>query len=99
MIYYPITKEAQGINVYCKHRSKECIPAMLAQGDDTQRSQGEYSKYGHDKLTAHEESADKEISILTIPPSRKRMEKQKLNDIKSLVTCWSLTPTFCKEMC
>ena len=48
---------------------------MLAQSDDAQRSQGEYSKYGHDKLTAHEESADKEISILTIPPSRKRMEK------------------------
>ena len=44
-------------------------------GDDTQRSQGEYSKYGHDKLTAHEESADKEISILTIPPSKKRNEK------------------------
>ena len=38
---------------------------MLAQSDDAQRSQGEYSKYGHDKLTAHEESADKEISILT----------------------------------
>ena len=34
-------------------------------GDDTQRSQGEYSKYGHDKLTAHEESAEREISILT----------------------------------
>ena len=68
-------------------------------GDDTQRSQGEYSKYGHDKLTAHEESAEREISILTIPPSKIRMRKQKLNDIKSLVTCWSLTPTFCKEMC
>ena len=35
-------------------------------GDDTQRSQGEYSKYGHDKLTAHEESAEREISILTL---------------------------------
>ena len=48
---------------------------MLAQSDDAQRSQGEYSKYGHDKLTAHEESADKEISILTIPPSKIRNEK------------------------
>ena len=42
---------------------------MLAQGDDTQRSHGEYSKYGHDKLTAHEESANKEISILTYTTS------------------------------
>ena len=74
MIYYPITKEAQGINVYCKHRSKECIPAMLAQGDDTQRSQGEHSKYI--QVTDHEESAEREISILTIPPSRIRMGKQ-----------------------
>ena len=47
---------------------------MLAQGDDTQRSQGEHSKYI--QVTGHEESAEREISILTIPPSRIRMGKQ-----------------------
>ena len=29
------------------------------------------------------------MSILTIPPSKIRMKKQKLDDIKLLVTCWS----------
>ena len=77
-------KSARGINVYSKHRSKECILAMLAQSDDAQRSQGEYSKYGHDKLTAHEESADKEISILTQYSKQHKVRKSKCTTFEAV---------------